>query len=574
LANRLKDIIVSLNLHKSEFWKAEKIEHLYAHEVNGAVTLEMAQDEVSGIPDSTVHHLTFIGADSAAGAAAPYVTSQIWPTEILTTKGDKIRFKPRLADDPVLDWAMHFNEDSWKMSARARNTGKTLEEWFGCTSRLESLETRDKLREPPVKRQESLRIYRLLVIHQFPEAASFDVVRYLNNFDIKVAYYPVWCKDLPPPATAIHSRWRLFIRKENKDKRLSSETPPALLRYDFMKKLQGALGEPVAEKNAQAGILDFKRKGNRKSEQLTPPFLGESWEFAQAIAGISQLGRRYDPVRDTLGNNSYIVPDQERQGEGEPTKTTEAPNGSVEDEIYSYRRAMFQALSTVLQEAVEKQVTEQSTTKLQRELCQDFLTGFERYRDGALKTRHCIEYDPNLHSILSTNPQVDELGETPMPYTGPPPTAFVHHKRIRISKDAQKAALFAGYLIFNDSHREMIHDGTYSLPWTSRAKTSFDILNAELAEMGWLPPNYQDAPRQVIEMDHSAKPVAGEKGHIVILVPTTKVQCIVTLYSPDLEVEVEWPDGNADEALMLEEGVGITTTKRIQFLAVWLHINR
>ncbi|KJZ69732.1 hypothetical protein HIM_10872 [Hirsutella minnesotensis 3608] len=84
---------------------------------------------------------TLIGAVNAVGdAMPPWVVFKVFPSESWAeTEGSgDIRFARSDTGfsnaEITLDWVHHFNIVSWQRSARAQRTGKTLEQWFGCTA--------------------------------------------------------------------------------------------------------------------------------------------------------------------------------------------------------------------------------------------------------------------------------------------------------------------------------------------------------------------------------------------------------------------------------------------------------
>ncbi|KJZ69757.1 hypothetical protein HIM_10840 [Hirsutella minnesotensis 3608] len=86
---------------------------------------------------------TLIGAANAAGETmSPWIVFRVFPSESwsdIDGSGD-IRFARSDTGfsnaEITLDWIHHFNIVSWTKSSRARRTGQSLEEWFGCTADL------------------------------------------------------------------------------------------------------------------------------------------------------------------------------------------------------------------------------------------------------------------------------------------------------------------------------------------------------------------------------------------------------------------------------------------------------
>jgi hypothetical protein len=99
-----------------------------------------------------------------------------------------------------------------------------------------------------------------------------------------------------------------------------------------------------------------------------------------------------------------------------------------------------------------------------------------------------------------------------------------------------------------------------------------DNIANELQRIGWLWPTHYAVRHAVFEMTPDAKPMVVGRGETVVVVPTRRVQCMVTLSSMDLAIEVKWPDGEAGEALVLDERLSLTTTEAIQFLGILFYI--
>jgi hypothetical protein len=91
----------------------------------------------------------------------------------------------------TLEWAKHFNRQSWEKSAVVQHRQLEFEEWFGCNEHLKSQSNPiTPYDEPPGtkgKAEEHL-VWRLLIIDGFSGHGSFAFREYYIKFNILVAY--------------------------------------------------------------------------------------------------------------------------------------------------------------------------------------------------------------------------------------------------------------------------------------------------------------------------------------------------------------------------------------------------
>ncbi|KAI9148675.1 hypothetical protein HJFPF1_10716 [Paramyrothecium foliicola] len=554
------ELVEELSLDNSEIWVLDECRF---NAVEGAMTSE-----------TTDHTFTITGARSAAGdPIGPWATSKFWPTEAFTSKEEKIRFI-RIQDDPAFDWLVHVNEYSWKVSSRARCTGKTFEEWFGCTPRLEDPVTGSNLSKPPTERNRSSRIHRLLVIQGALEATSFEVVQYLEQFDFKIAYYPASYKDFPKPVLAIKDQWnRAFTTKQRENERLSSGDRVILSSYNFMAKLHEAF-------NKYSDSFNCKHVDDDQVEHLRPPIHRNSVEPLQDTASVSQMpstagdrdveaGRltsaekAFDPIRDSSNTNSpsqrnYLLGEEERQlsgsAEHQPVVETQNifkkdMNGASMKTSSTHPHASFDTLLEVslgedqpisIAESANRLAqkyadtgntsdskltvfralwsdfegtAKQFKTEPERKLVRDYAASFLKHWNQALKGRLKIEYDPDTHLAPSVTSDDNDIDEIMANYTAPRLPGLLHHKFMHISKETREDALLTGDFIFKESQLELVNDGVYELPWTIRAATAFRSVLGELREKGLLPPNYYDIGRVVYQMNPGAEPFTYNDTH-------------------------------------------------------------
>ncbi|KJK85877.1 hypothetical protein H633G_10271 [Metarhizium anisopliae BRIP 53284] len=99
-----------------------------------------------------------------------------------------------------LEWARHFNRWSWVSSAQAKQSGKTLEQWFGCDEHLRLPDRgMSRVERPPVDRPDEEKIYRLLVVDGFTGHTTLAFAEYCIKFDIIIAILPPHSTHLMQP---------------------------------------------------------------------------------------------------------------------------------------------------------------------------------------------------------------------------------------------------------------------------------------------------------------------------------------------------------------------------------------
>ncbi|EXU94468.1 DDE superfamily endonuclease [Metarhizium robertsii] len=124
-----------------------------------------------------------------------------------------------------LEWARHFNRWSWASSAQAKQSGKSLEQWFGCDEHLRLPDRgMSRVERPPVDRPDEEKIYRLLVVDGFTGHTTLAFAEYCIKFDIIIAILPPHSTHLMQPLdvgvfqplTAAHQKaLRKFLAEGN-----------------------------------------------------------------------------------------------------------------------------------------------------------------------------------------------------------------------------------------------------------------------------------------------------------------------------------------------------------------------
>ncbi|KJZ70330.1 hypothetical protein HIM_10298 [Hirsutella minnesotensis 3608] len=196
---RLSNIVKDFRIGASECWNEDEC----------GIRIGSLRDRIQVIVTRSSRHkrpevvdlgdresCTLIGCANAVGVTMPgWLVFKTFPTESWDEikAPDDIRFARSDTGfsnaEITLDWLHHFNVISWKASAQAQQTSKTLEEWFGCTEWCKD-PLRPSSEAQPTVRPDKDRIYRLLVIDGFTGHTSLEFIHYCIKFDIILAIFP------------------------------------------------------------------------------------------------------------------------------------------------------------------------------------------------------------------------------------------------------------------------------------------------------------------------------------------------------------------------------------------------
>lgn len=127
----------------------------------------------------------------------PMMVFKTWPTHLWDMSGldENLRFarsKTGCSDEGVtLDWIRHFNMHSFELTSKAQSRGVTFTEWFGCDAFMRDPDDPTHIwRDPRFQRPDEERIWRLLVLDDFPREISLDFMDYCIRFDILLHLLP------------------------------------------------------------------------------------------------------------------------------------------------------------------------------------------------------------------------------------------------------------------------------------------------------------------------------------------------------------------------------------------------
>jgi hypothetical protein len=234
---------------------------------------------------------TMIGAGNAIGdVIPPYMIFKVFPTESWATADvdDNIRFARSETGfsngEIMMDWIKHFNSFSWKSSAKAQRSGKTLEEWFGCNEHLQVTRShgqRQRVEQPPRERNPGSQIFRLLIIDGFTGHTSIDVLEYCLDFDIIIIFLPPHSTHLMQPMDIgvfqplknAHQRALLEAARDGKI---------TFSREDFLDCLNQIIEAGFSRHNIMRG---FEKSGlwPLRKEAVLETLISERWAQGEAI---------------------------------------------------------------------------------------------------------------------------------------------------------------------------------------------------------------------------------------------------------------------------------------------------
>jgi hypothetical protein len=198
---RLTEVITRYRIGASECWNADQAGirvGILRERVQCLIVRTKKKTPTEVFSPENRETCTVIGTGNAAGATTPpWLIFKAFPTlEWADIDGDlEMRFAQSDTafsnGEITLEWAKHFNRQSWEKSAVVQHRQLGFEEWFGCNEHLKSpFSPLTPFDEPPGtkgKAEENL-VWRLLIIDGFSGHGSFAFREYCIKFNILVAF--------------------------------------------------------------------------------------------------------------------------------------------------------------------------------------------------------------------------------------------------------------------------------------------------------------------------------------------------------------------------------------------------
>ncbi|KJZ69405.1 hypothetical protein HIM_11201 [Hirsutella minnesotensis 3608] len=261
---------------------------------------------------------TLIGAANAAGETmSPWIVFRVFPSESwsdIDGSGD-IRFARSDTGfsnaEITLDWIHHFNIVSWTKSSRARRTGQSLEEWFGCTAWCTD-PTNFNARQEPRPKPKHERIFRLLIVDGFTGHTDLNFIEYCIKFDIIVVLFPPHSTHvLQPLDVGVFQQLKNAQQKELRDFILHGNLN--FTRHDFLASLQKTFDEgftrqnivsgfrkagiwPISSKPAIEKLLESQKKARRPVNEAYASLLPPEDRWLQSANVVRDVKDRYHDV--------------------------------------------------------------------------------------------------------------------------------------------------------------------------------------------------------------------------------------------------------------------------------------
>ncbi|KAM4067629.1 DDE superfamily endonuclease [Hirsutella rhossiliensis] len=316
---KLTDIITTHGISPSEIWNEDEC----------GIRIGSLRERVHVIVSCTL-----VAAANAVGdTIPPWLVFHTFPCESwgqIDAPGD-VRFARSDTgfsnSEITLDWIHQFNVWSWKHSARAQRTGKTLSEWFGVDEWSRELEYPFQEVNPRVIPEDE-RIHRLLIIDGFTGHTGIDFIQYCIKFDIVLAIFPPHSTHILQPLDvgvfqplkhAQQKAIRNFIDKGDLN----------FTRLDFLESFWETFSEgfsrgyvmsgfektgifPPTHEPAVKRIVEEQLKLRQAVNPAYASLLPKETRFEQAVDTVRHIKHRYNdllssPTRNGLSNVTRTV---------------------------------------------------------------------------------------------------------------------------------------------------------------------------------------------------------------------------------------------------------------------------
>ncbi|KAM4067406.1 DDE superfamily endonuclease [Hirsutella rhossiliensis] len=334
---RLSEIITNHGIGPSEVWNEDEcgIRIGSLRDRVHVLIVRTTRDQRPQVSDpGNRESCTLIAAANAVGnTIPPWLVFHTFPCESwgqIDAPGD-VRFARSDTGfsnaEITLDWVHQFNIWSWRHSARAQRSGKTLEEWFGVDEWSRELEFPFHEVEPR-SIPESERIYRLLVIDGFTGHTSIDFIQYCIKFDIIIAVFPPHSTHILQPLD-VGVFQPLKHAQQKALRRFIDSGELNFTRLDFLESFWETFAEgftaryiisgfektgifPPTHEPAVKQILEQQLKLRQAINPAFASLLPKETRFEQAVDSIQHLQKRYSdllssPTCQRLSNASTVV---------------------------------------------------------------------------------------------------------------------------------------------------------------------------------------------------------------------------------------------------------------------------
>ncbi|KAJ4175517.1 hypothetical protein NW759_17768 [Fusarium solani] len=266
--DRLEHAIRNFRIDSSTFWNTDEAGiriGCLRNRIQCLIVRTAKRQRVQTVDPANRESCTLVGTGNAAGdTIPPWLIFKTFPTlDFSDVEADpNLRFARSDTafnnSEIFLEWIRHFNSHSWSACTKAKQLGVTLEEWFGCNEHLrDPLHEHIQYEEPPTRRAEEDRIYRLLLLDGFTGHGSSELRLYGVKFDIII---------VPLPAHSTHKLQPMDVgvfqpMKEAHQKKLRHAMRKGSISYsrlEFTKSFQDIFDTGFSRHNIMSG---FEKSG-------------------------------------------------------------------------------------------------------------------------------------------------------------------------------------------------------------------------------------------------------------------------------------------------------------------------
>lgn len=196
---KLDENITSLKIGPSEIWNEDECGiriGMLNERFQVTITRTTRARRPRVINPGNRESCTLLGCANAVGdALPPWLVFKVFPAEAWAHIDGHPEMRFVRSDsgfsnaEITLDWLQTFNSHSWKASAKAQRSGKSLTQWFGCGEHLRDA-AGTVVNQPCIVHKKEEKIWRLLSVDGFQGHIGLKCAQYCLKFDILLVKFP------------------------------------------------------------------------------------------------------------------------------------------------------------------------------------------------------------------------------------------------------------------------------------------------------------------------------------------------------------------------------------------------